>query len=76
MINPAGLRLTYAYDAVGQRNYLIEPEGMRFTYVYDAAGRISHLVQSAGRADDLVLRCREPGYEFPPGQYDPGIVCL
>ena len=28
VISPAGLRLTYAYDAASQRKYLIEPGGM------------------------------------------------
>ena len=43
MINPAGLRLTYAYDAASQRKYLIEPEGGRFTYSFDAAGRTNYV---------------------------------
>jgi RHS repeat-associated protein len=43
VVNPAGLRLTYAYDAASQRKYLIEPEGARFTYVFDAAGRTSYI---------------------------------
>ena len=43
MINPAGLRLTYAYDAASQRKYLIEPEGARFTYSFDAAGRTNYV---------------------------------
>ena len=43
VVNPAGLRLTYAYDAASQRKYLIEPEGARFTYVFDADGRTSYV---------------------------------
>ena len=38
------MRLTYAYDSIGQRKSLTEPEGGRFSYTYDPAGRISKLV--------------------------------
>ena len=39
-----GMRLTYAYDSIGQRKSLTEPERGRFSYTYDPAGRISKLV--------------------------------
>ena len=42
MVNPAGIAITYSYDAVGQRAWMAQPTG-RFTYVYDPAGRISTL---------------------------------
>ena len=43
VINPAALRLTYAYDAASQRKYLVEPKGARFTYSFDAAGRTNYV---------------------------------
>jgi len=49
VINPASLRLTYAYDAASQRNYLIDPEPARFTYVFDAAGRTSYVANPQGQ---------------------------
>lgn len=37
-------RLTYAFDAAGQRLYPIAPTCGRFTYAYDAAGRITRAI--------------------------------
>ena len=48
MVNPAGIAITYAYDAVGQRATLAQPTGT-FTYVYDPAGRISKLTNPEGQ---------------------------
>ncbi len=47
-MNPAGIALTYAYDAVGQRATMAQPTGA-FTYVYDSAGRISNLTNPGGQ---------------------------
>jgi RHS repeat-associated protein len=49
VVNPAALRLTYAYDAASRRKYLVEPEGSRFSYAYDAAGRTSFLTNPQGQ---------------------------
>ena len=42
VINPAGIAITYAYDAVGQRATMAQPTGV-FSYVFDRVGRISNL---------------------------------
>ncbi len=34
----------YAYDAIGQRSYMVDPDGGRSTYTFDAAGQIEVLV--------------------------------
>ncbi len=46
MTNPAAKRITYAYDAAGQRSHMIDADGGRFTYGYDAVGQTDHLVNS------------------------------
>ena len=48
MVNPAGIAITYAYDAVGQRAWMAQPTG-RFTYAYDSVGRISNLTNPEGQ---------------------------
>jgi RHS repeat-associated protein len=45
VINPAGIRLCYAYDSAGQRSHLDQPTG-RFTYQFDKGGRISRLINA------------------------------
>ena len=47
--NPAGLRLSYAYDTASERKYLIEPEGARFTYTFDADGRTNYVANPQGQ---------------------------
>ena len=42
VVNPAGLPITYGYDAASQRATMNQPTGL-FTYNYDPAGRISSL---------------------------------
>ena len=42
-VNPAGIALTYGYDAVWQRAWMAQPTG-RFTYAFDPVGRIATLV--------------------------------
>ena len=49
VVNPVGLRLSYAYDAASQRKYLIEPEGARFTYTFDADGRTNYVANPQGQ---------------------------
>jgi len=49
VINPAGLCLTYVYDAASQRKYLIDPEPARFTYVFDADNRTSYVANPQGQ---------------------------
>ena len=43
-VNPAGKRITYAYDAVAQRDWMDAAGAGRFTYAYNDAGRMDHLV--------------------------------
>ena len=43
VVNPAGIAITYGYDAAGQRAWMNQPTGL-FTYSYDPAGRIAKLV--------------------------------
>ncbi len=45
MVNPAGLAITYGYDAASQRITMNQPTGL-FTYIYDPDGRISDADQS------------------------------
>src|SRR5260370_20807957 len=43
VVLPSNQRLTYSFDAVGQRKSLIAPTGGRFTYTFDAAQRITRV---------------------------------
>ena len=48
MVNPAGMAITYGYDAASQRASMNQPTGL-FTYVHDPAGRISTLINPEGQ---------------------------
>ena len=48
MVNAAGIAITYAYDAIGQRATMAEPTGT-FTYAYDRGNRISKLTNPEGQ---------------------------
>jgi YD repeat-containing protein len=53
VINPAGIAITYGYDAASQRASMNQPTG-RFTYTHDAAGRITKLVNPEGQVTSWV----------------------
>ena len=48
MVNPAGLAITYSYDAASRGAEMDQPTGI-FTYVHDPAGRISILTNPEGQ---------------------------
>ena len=48
MVNPAGIAITYGYDAASQRAWMNQPTGL-FTYTHDPAGRIANLVNPEGQ---------------------------
>ena len=48
VVNPAGLAITYSYDAASRRAEMDQPTGI-FTYVHDPAGRISILTNPEGQ---------------------------
>ena len=49
MVNPAGIAITYGYDATSQRAWMNQPTGL-FSYSYDPAGRIVNLVNPKGQS--------------------------
>jgi RHS repeat-associated protein len=53
VINPAGIAITYGYDAASQRASMNQPTGL-FTYTHDAAGRITKLVNPEGQVTSWV----------------------
>ena len=48
MVNPAGIAITYGYDAASQRAWMNQPTGL-FTYSHDPAGRIANLINPEGQ---------------------------
>ena len=48
VVNPAGIAITYGYDAASQRAWMNQPTGL-FTYNHDPAGRITNLINPEGQ---------------------------
>ncbi len=48
VVNPAGIAITYGYDAASQRASMAQPTGL-FTYNHDPVGRIANLINPEGQ---------------------------
>jgi RHS repeat-associated protein len=53
VINPAGIAITYGYDAASQRASMNQPTGL-FTYTHDAVGRMTKLVNPEAQVTSWV----------------------